>query len=177
MKACTVQAINAAGGVVDSATVSSDDFTTVTLTLAAGKDLALVKIIPASFGAGGRVDIRSIKIVQAKAIMKEKSFTALASTTAEPYGTDYGRKTEVVELESATAQSQVQDAANKALADALAAHEVRSVEIVPDATLRGGDMCGFVTETGEKFSGRVKAFSLPVDDVSASMRVDVEVLI
>lgn len=107
----------------------------------------------------------------------EKQFSAAVTNYQSPYDKrGYGVVTEVIELDSATSQRQVVNAANAALSDAQIANEKRSVEIVPDPTIRGGDVCGFVTEAGENFVGRVTAYSLPLDDVTASMRVDVEVL-
>ena len=88
----------------------------------------------------------------------------------------YGVVTEVLEMETVTEKQQAAAAAARAMSDALIASETRSVELVPDPTIRGGDVHGFITESGEIFMGRVIAYSLPLDDVSANMRVDVEVL-
>ena len=52
----------------------------------------------------------------------------------------------------------------------------RSLTIIPDARIEVGDIIGVITEQGEHIAGRVAAYSLPLSDPSATMRVDIEVL-
>lgn len=165
------------GAVVATSTVNSTSFETVTKTIQALTAFSGINIVPASrFGPSGRIDFRNTIIKRTYAVYKEASFVGRASLGAEPYGKDYGRVTQRVELESANSRGAAVAAANRALSDAHIANDFRSVEIIPDPTMRGGDVHGFIPEEGPPFTGRVQAFSLPVDDVTASMRVDVEVL-
>lgn len=87
----------------------------------------------------------------------------------------YGRVTERVENESVT-----NSAGARAIAENLAAKvgqvtRKRTFQIAPDPRLEGGDVIT-VTTPGEIVVGKVVAYSLPLSDPSALMRVDVEVL-
>ena len=52
----------------------------------------------------------------------------------------------------------------------------RSLTVAPDARVEVGDIVGAVTADGEHLAGRVTAYSLPLDDPTATMRIDIDVL-
>lgn len=108
---------------------------------------------------------------------KETRWTATRTNTAPPYDSaGYGWVTRHEEASSADSQGAVNKAADSIMREDLYATRARSITIVPDARLEAGDIIGVITAIGETFAGRVTAYSLPMTDVTASMRVDVEVL-
>ena len=108
--------------------------------------------------------------------MVDARFTATAQALDPPYDTaSYGVVTARTELSAAVTQQQVTDAANEALRKRLMSQTVRPLGIVPDPRLEGGDLISCTTDTGEVIVGQVTAYSLPVSEPEALMRVDVEV--
>ena len=108
----------------------------------------------------------------------EQRWSATVSATEPPYDeAGYGIKHERHEMNMATSQSQVQQAANTYQRNAMITSEVRSLEIPADSRLRRGVVISAETEAGEFLTGRVRAFSLPVSNHKKTMRVDVEVLL
>mgnify|MGYP000862260413 CR=1 FL=1 len=104
--------------------------------------------------------------------------SATVSTTQAPYEpTAYGIVNARYELSQAGSQAQVTKAAESYQRDATITSETRSLEIPADPRLEIGDVISAETDTGEMLVGRVAAYSLPVDDASARMRVDVERLL
>ena len=53
--------------------------------------------------------------------------------------------------------------------------ETRPLEIAPDPRIEGGALISVETDAGEYLTGQVVAYSLPLSDPDARMRVDVEV--
>jgi hypothetical protein len=105
-------------------------------------------------------------------------YSASVSNTASPYDpAGYGVVTQRTALDSATSQAQVLTAAQTRMRTALAATETRSLEVVMDPRLEGMDVISCITDEGEPIVGRVTAYSRSHTDPSASMRVDVEVLL
>lgn len=106
----------------------------------------------------------------------ETKWTATRTAVQEPFDVDgYGWVTSHREFSAAGSQSAVEQAADTYMAADLHAVRSRSLEVVPDARIEVGDVIGVVTDE-ESFAGRVTAYSLPLSDVGASMRVDVDVL-
>lgn len=107
-----------------------------------------------------------------------------ATQVAVTLGTDvppfepsaYGVVRSRTELSGASSRAAVQDAARLAMVSAQIVSQTRSLQIVADPRLEGGDVIGVTTDAGETFVGRVVAYSLPLDDPAGQMRVDVEVL-
>ncbi|WP_136314308.1 hypothetical protein [Actinomyces procaprae] len=108
---------------------------------------------------------------------KETRWTATRTSTAAPYdAAGYGWVTRHEEASDADSQAAVNRAADTIMREDLYASRARSLTIVPDARLEVGDIVGVITASGETFAGRVTGYSLPVTDLTATMRVDVEVL-
>ncbi len=108
---------------------------------------------------------------------KEKGIRRWAATARAVGGLDpalYGIKREVSQVDSATSQRQVTQAANRLAAEAGIVVEERSLEVGFDPRLELGDVCGFIVDDADVFAGRVKAYSM--GDADQTMRVDVEVL-
>lgn len=104
-------------------------------------------------------------------------WTATRLMTAPPYEPEaYGYVTSHKEFSAASSQSSVEKAADTYMKKDLAATESRSLEVVSDARIEVGDVVGAVTAGGEKIAGRVTAYSLPLSDPGASMRIDIEVM-
>ncbi|MCR2051825.1 hypothetical protein NSA19_02940 [Actinomyces bowdenii] len=102
-------------------------------------------------------------------------WTASVANHSYPYEVEtYGRVTDRRELNSAESQAAVNAAADSYRREALAVVSTRSVEIVADPRLEAGDVIAVHTDHGEVIVGRVTAYSLPVSDPSARMRVDLE---
>lgn len=87
----------------------------------------------------------------------------------------YGRVTAHREFSAADSQEAVERAADTYMAQDLEALQTATLSIVPDPRLEVGDVIGVKTPS-QSLAGRVVAYSLPLSDVSASMRVDIEVL-
>ena len=99
------------------------------------------------------------------------------SSTEPPYDEEsYGIVHERHEMNMATSQSQVTQAAQTYLRNAMVVAEVRSLEIPADPNRRRGDIITAHTQSGEFLKGRIKARFLPVSDHKKNMRVDLEVL-
>ena len=97
-----------------------------------------------------------------------------ATLSFPPFGEDYGTVREILEVQSATSQTMVDQAANLALSDSLISAGRRPLQIVLDPRLELGDIINVVPDEGEPFVGRVAAISMPLTDPGAQMRVDVE---
>lgn len=107
---------------------------------------------------------------------KDTKWTATRTATAPPFDVDgYGWVTSHREFSAAGSRDAVEKAADTYMREDLSAVRTRSVEIVPDPRLEVGDVVGLVTPD-EVLAGRVVAYSLPVSEVGAAMRVDVTVL-
>lgn len=107
---------------------------------------------------------------------KEIRWAYEAKADYPPYGSEYGIVREIMEISSAESPAQVTQAANRAFSDSLIVSEKRPLEIVLDPRVELGDVIGVVPDEGSPFVGRVEAFSMPLSDPSARMRVDVGVL-
>ena len=108
---------------------------------------------------------------------REQRWSATVRTTTQPFEPDaYGVVTDRREMNIATSQQQVTLAAQTYQRHAMMTVETRSVEIAPDPRLELGDVISVTTRSGETIVGRVAAYSLPLTDHTASMRVDLEVL-
>lgn len=108
----------------------------------------------------------------------EQVYIAKTSATQPPYDVaGYGIVRARYEMNMATSQAQVSQAAQTYQRNAMVTSETRSLEIPADPRLELGDIISAQTDTGEMLTGRVAAYSLPVDDSSARMRVDIEVLL
>lgn len=108
---------------------------------------------------------------------KEERWTATRTATAPPYDPEsYGWVTSHKEFSAAASQDAVEKAADTYQAKDMASVVSRSLTVVPDARVEVGDIVGAVTADGERLAGRVTAYSLPLDDPSASMRIDIDVL-
>lgn len=104
-------------------------------------------------------------------------WTGVATLTEPPYDPrTYGWVTDRREFNAASNEAAVHKAADSYRKTALSAARSRSLEIVPDPRLEAGDIIAVHTMEGETIVGRVTAYSLPVDDPNAKMRVDVEEL-
>lgn len=107
----------------------------------------------------------------------DAQWSSTVSSTQAPYEPSaYGIVTARYEMNQASSQSQVAKAAQTYQRDAVVTSETRSLEIPADPRLELGDVISAETDTGEMLVGRIVAYSLPVDDPSARMRVDVETL-
>jgi hypothetical protein len=107
----------------------------------------------------------------------EQVFVAKASATQPPYDiAGYGIVRARYEMNQATSQAQVTAAAQTYMRNAMITSETRSLEIPADPRLELGDIISAQTDTGEMLTGRVTAYSLPVSEPDARMRVDVGVL-
>ena len=76
----------------------------------------------------------------------------------------------------ATVQQAVEAAADTYMAKDMSSVISRSLTVAPDARVEVGDIVGAVTADGEHLAGRVTAYSLPLDDPTATMRIDIDVL-
>lgn len=79
-----------------------------------------------------------------------------------------------IEVQSATSQAMVTQAANQAQQRGAAVLGFRSFLIVPDLRLEYGDVVMFIPPDGP-VKGRVTAFSAPVDG-EGQQRVDIEII-
>ena len=107
----------------------------------------------------------------------EQKITVTRVADTPPYDhASYGWVTEHVDVSAAEDRKAVEDAADKAMSEALSASHTCSLTILPDARLEVGDIVGVVAEDGSRLAGRVAAYSLPVSDATATMRVDIDIL-
>ena len=107
-----------------------------------------------------------------------KRWSSTAAATEWPYDpANYGTVRQLIEVQSATSQSQVTRVANLGLRDSLITTVERSLEIVPDPRIELDDVIGFVDLSGTALAGRVIAYSTTLDGAADTMRVDVEVLL
>lgn len=87
----------------------------------------------------------------------------------------YGVVTAHYEFSAADSAQAVEKAADTYMAKDLGALQTATLSIIPDPRLEVGDVIGVKTpET--TLAGRVIAYSLPLSEVSAAMRVDIEIL-
>ena len=108
---------------------------------------------------------------------REERWTATRTATAPPYDpASYGWVTSHREFSAASAQSAVEAAADTYMAKDMSSVISRSLTVAPDARVEVGDIVGAVTADGEHLAGRVTAYSLPLDDPTATMRIDIDVL-
>lgn len=111
----------------------------------------------------------------------QQQYSSTVSYTSPPYDpASYGWVTERVELSgseltAAAAQQRVAEEAQHRLRMRLISARTRSVEIPLDPRLETGDVV-VVESPGETITGRVTAYSMPLSDTSARMRVDLDVL-
>jgi hypothetical protein len=107
----------------------------------------------------------------------EQVYIAKTSATQPPYDVEgYGVVRARYEMNMATSQAQVTAAAQTYMRNAMIATSTRSLEIPSAPRLELGDVISAQTDTGEMLTGRVTAYSLPVSEPDARMRVDVGVL-
>ena len=107
----------------------------------------------------------------------EQVYIAKTSATQPPYDiAGYGIVRARYEMNMATSQAQVAQAAQTYQRNAMVTSEKRSLEIPADPRLELGDIISAQTDTGEMLTGRVTAYSLPVSAPDARMRTDIEVL-
>ena len=105
-------------------------------------------------------------------------WTGVATLTENPYDPrTYGWVTDRREFNAASSEDAVKKAADSYKRSAMAAVRSRSLEIVADPRLEAGDVIAVHTMEGETIVGRIVAYSMPVGDPSALMRVDVEELL
>lgn len=102
------------------------------------------------------------------------STRTVADAPFDPDG--YGWVTLHQELSSAASQADVDQAADSLMRSSLQAVVSRSIEIVPDPRLEAGDVITALASSGEILVGRVAAWSLPLSDPGAAMRVDIDLL-
>lgn len=108
---------------------------------------------------------------------QEERWTATRRSTAPPYEPGgYGWVTRHEEFSAASSQYAVEQAADTYLAQDLAATQSRSLSVVPDPRIEVGDVVGAVTADGERLAGRVTAYSLPLSDPGADMRIDIDLM-
>lgn len=108
---------------------------------------------------------------------QEERWTATRRSTAPPYEPEgYGWVTSHKEFSAADSQAAVEEAANTYMAQDIATAQARSLTVVPDPRIEVGDVVGAVTADGEHLAGRVTAYSLPVGDPDATMRIDIDLL-
>ena len=100
----------------------------------------------------------------------------VAKATWAPYTSEYGSVVEVVEVSSATSQAQVVEVANRELSSSLVVGSTRQLEIILDPRIELVDVIEVLPLEEPGFVVRVNAFSMPLTDPEASMRVDVGVL-
>lgn len=107
---------------------------------------------------------------------KDTKWTATRENNAGEFNPRlYGRVTSHKEFSAADSRDAVEKAADTYMAEDLAALQTATLSIAPDPRLEVGDIVGVRTPT-QAMAGRVIAYSLPISDVGASMRVDIEVL-
>ncbi|RTE47727.1 hypothetical protein [Actinobaculum sp. 352] len=114
----------------------------------------------------------------------EKRFTSTVTATFPPLDPDsYGWVTERSEVSSSdlpdvetAAAQRISELAQRKLRKRLITQRSRSVEIVADPRLEAGDVITVITGGGETITGRITAYSLPVGQADATMRVDIEEL-
>ena len=80
------------------------------------------------------------------------------------------------EMNQATSQSQITQAAQTDMRNVMVTTVKRSLSVQPDPRLELGDVISAETEAGEWLVGRTIASSLPVSEPDSDMRVDVEEL-
>ena len=80
------------------------------------------------------------------------------------------------EMNQATSQSQITQAAQTDMRNVMVTTVKRSLSVPPDPRLELGDVISAETEAGEWLVGRTIASSLPVSEPDSDMRVDVEEL-
>lgn len=108
---------------------------------------------------------------------QEERWTAEREITDPPYDpAGYGWVTSHKEFSAASSAREVSEAADTYMIQDISSRSSRSLTIIPDARIEVGDIVGAITEQGEHIAGRVTAYSLPLSDPSATMRVDIEVL-
>lgn len=108
---------------------------------------------------------------------RDQRWSATVRSTEPPFEPEgYGIVTDRREMNTATGQGQVTAAAQTYQRHAMMTSETRSLEIPADPRLERGDIISVTTKSGEVIVGRIIAYSLPVSDHKATMRVDVEVL-
>lgn len=108
---------------------------------------------------------------------KEERWTATRRSTAPPYEpSGYGWVTKHREFSAASSADAVEKAADTYLRKDLAATQSRSLSVVPDPRIEVGDVVGAVTADGERLAGRVAAYSLPLSDPGANMRIDIDLM-
>lgn len=108
---------------------------------------------------------------------QEERWTATRTSTAQPYEPDgYGWITSHKDLSGADSQFAVEQAADANMLADISAAQSRSLTVVPDPRVEVGDVIGAVTAEGEQLAGRVTAYTLPLSDPSADMRIDIDIL-
>jgi len=107
----------------------------------------------------------------------EEKWTAVRENRVPPFDPDsYGWVTRHEEFSAASSREAVEKAAETYMRQDLSAVVSRSIEVAADPRIEVGDVIGVVPASEPAFAGRVVAYTLPVSEVGASMRIDLDVL-
>lgn len=107
----------------------------------------------------------------------EERWTATRTYTAPPFDPDeYGWVTRHEDFSAADSREAVEAAADTYMRQDLSAVTSRSIEVVADPRIEVGDVVGVLPDDEPAFAGRVVAYTLPVSEVGATMRIDLDVL-
>ena len=173
----TVAAEAGPDGVYDSKVVNATGWTQVYLVVPDQYVLSRITVTqPGTFGADHWVGFDDFRILRHAPHMVDKRWTS--TFTAADFPLDekgYGMVAQRTELSGASTWQQVADAAGKQSRNRMITSETRPLEIAPDPRIEGGDLISVETDAGEYLTGQVVAYSLPLSDPDARMRVDVEV--
>lgn len=173
----TVSAEAGPDGVMDSRTVNATGWTQVYLVVPDQYVLSRITVTqPGTFGADHWIGFDEFRVLRHAPRMVDRRFTV--THTAAEFPLDergYGMVAQRTELSGASTWQQVADAAGKQSRARMITSETRPLEIAPDPRIEGGDLISVETELGEHLVGQVVAYSLPLSDPAARMRVDVEV--
>lgn len=132
------------------------------------------KCVPKKWDSG-----KNAWVAQVSDVKTTRRYVATETLNLPPFGPDYGRVHQIIEVDSATGPAMVKHALLREQANLSMLGQVRSFEIAFDPRIRGGAIIGVISKrldgTSEYAVGRVVAYVMsPAFD--KTMRVDVEVL-
>lgn len=113
----------------------------------------------------------------ATAVIDGVQVTRTSEETGAPLDpAGYGWQTRLREVSGAKTAGDVEAALAEMRREDLVSMTTASIDVVPDARVEAGDVIGVLDADGVVLAGRVRSYSLPLSDVGASMRIDLDLL-
>lgn len=109
-------------------------------------------------------------------IDKDKVVRTSSQTTPPFDPAAYGWSTRIKEVSGAKTAADVEAALAEMRREDLASLTTASIDVVPDPRVEAGDVVGVLDDDGVVLAGRVRAYALPLSDVGAAQRIDIDLL-